>query len=416
MSILTTDHVIRIEQPPAYNRANPVQKITALVESVRLAAELEYYRPETLQYLFPYDQLYLYGPSRPNQDVLDPARQENKEDFQKQNVEDFTTTDTYLVRGIASAGNWCGTFLRFSYRGGMDSKLSKASNHQLGSYIQLYLKVGNRAATQLITVPYNQETDRYEVELWGFPGTAKELEACLDEQGRAALARGELQVRADLLLGHLEDFRRETLDEQDVRTIVPEHSLHPILPLRIELAVGDDTGRYWDSLDGRNYHYEFNQLLRGWDHYLAAGVSANPHGGLGFLEYRNLFSNYFRFRDSKELGRPLESWNQDAFGSKDHPHPYEPFFAVDYIDMSIMKPRCHIGLHRHRDNQEMFFLMQGQALMVTGDWEQRPDRERALEIRTLRPGHMVLLKSGQLHALINTTDEDLPLLMFGGYD
>jgi mannose-6-phosphate isomerase-like protein (cupin superfamily) len=157
-------------------------------------------------------------------------------------------------------------------------------------------------------------------------------------------------------------------------------------------------------------------LLRGWDAYLKAGVSANPHGGVGFLHYRNLLSNYFGFADSRELGRTVEPWQFDAAGRKAGGERWENFFAVDYVDLHILKNNCGIGLHRHRDNQEVFFLLDGQAVMITGDWCKTPQRERCFEVRTLQAGHFVLLKPGGLHGLMNATDADIFLLMFGGYD
>jgi hypothetical protein len=94
----------------------------------------------------------------------------------------------------------------------------------------------------------------------------------------------------------------------------------------------------------------------------------------------------------------------------------EAFFTVDYIDLHIVKPGCGIGLHRRRDNQEVFLPMEERAFMVVGDWCRMPNRERCLEVRTLSAGHMALLKGGNLYASINPTDEYLSLFMFGGYD
>ena len=45
-----------------------------------------------------------------------------------------------------------------------------------------------------------------------------------------------------------------------------------------------------------------------------------------------------------------------------------------------------------------------------------PQRERLFEVRTLRAGHFAMLKGGNLHGLMNATDEDIHLFMFGGYD
>jgi mannose-6-phosphate isomerase-like protein (cupin superfamily) len=64
----------------------------------------------------------------------------------------------------------------------------------------------------------------------------------------------------------------------------------------------------------------------------------------------------------------------------------------------------------------LFFVTDGMGIMVFGDWCQFPNRDRCFEIRTLTAGSFTLVKPGQLHALFNVTDEDLTLLMFGGYD
>jgi mannose-6-phosphate isomerase-like protein (cupin superfamily) len=137
---------------------------------------------------------------------------------------------------------------------------------------------------------------------------------------------------------------------------------------------------------------------------------------VGFLEYRNLLSNYGRYAGTNELGRTLQPWNFDAFGRKDGGGRREEFMAVDYMDLHILKPNCGIGLHRHRDNQEVFLMMDGRGFMVVGDWCKMPSRERCFEVRTLRSGHFAMLKGGNLHGLMNPSDEDISLFMFGGYD
>jgi oxalate decarboxylase/phosphoglucose isomerase-like protein (cupin superfamily) len=112
----------------------------------------------------------------------------------------------------------------------------------------------------------------------------------------------------------------------------------------------------------------------------------------------------------------VEPWQFDAMGHKAAAERSERFFSIDYVDLHILKNNCGIGLHRHRDNQEIFFLLDGQAVMVTGDWYQFEQRERCFELRTLRAGEFSLLKPGGLHGMMNATDSDIQLLMFGGYD
>ena len=212
-------------------------------------------------------------------------------------------------------------------------------------------------------------------------------------------------------------FLREALDDRFVNDVAPDHAMHPTRPLHIEAAWATANESVWDSLGGANYQFEFSMVLRGWDNYLGVGTSPNPHGGLGFLEYRNLLSNYGRYAGMGELARNIPPWSFDAFGRKAAGERREEFLAVDYMDLHIVRPNAAIGLHRHRDNQEAFLMMgQRAGLMVIGDWAKLPNRERCLELRTLRPGHLAMLKGGNLHGLINPSDEDLMLFMFGGYD
>ncbi|WP_029583837.1 cupin domain-containing protein [Bradyrhizobium sp. URHD0069] len=431
-SLMMSDTVLRVTpgQTPDYNSRNPLTKLLGMVETHRLAAERHFYLTDELQALVPFSHLDFAGPQGADADILDPTRQDNKTDFQKQNVRDFLVTDTYLLRGWVTPRAWKDVeafdpmperivpFLKLSYRAGPDSKLAEALGRLPGQSIRLFLKVNGREAGGLITVPYNEATDRYEIELWGDHGS--DLRAIFssggDERGLASLDRGELITRPDMIRGLRSDFDREGKDDVDVRIVSSDCTMHPLLPTRIEVAWADETGQSWDSNEGANYHYEFNMMLRGWDAYLKAGISANPHGGLGFLHYRNLLSNYFGFAGSGELGRTVEPWQFDAMGGKADGERREGFFAIDYADLHILKNNCGIGIHRHRDNQEIFFLLEGQAVMVTGDWYRFPDRERCFELRTLRPGHFALLKPGGLHGMMNATDSDIHLLMFGGYD
>ena len=415
MEIIHSDSVFRVDPGVKvnYNSNNPMLKLLGLMERVELAAEREFYVMGQTQYLFPFESLELYGPAA-NPDVLDPTQQDNKTDFQKQNVRSFITTDTHLLRGLATVDEWTGPFLRLSYLGGPDSKLSVTTGHNLGPQIKLWLRVGREATPTLISVPYNKISDRYEVELWGYPGV--DLRSRLDEKGQAAIDRGELIVRTDLLKGSADDFKRETLNDRYLAEVAPENSMHPILPLHVEAAWTNQEETIWDSKAGTNYQYEFNMILRGWENFLGTGISPNPHGGLGFLEYRNLLSNYFQYANSRELARTIEPWSFDAFGNKNSAPRQENFMSVDYMDLHILKTGCGIGLHRHRDNQEIFLMMSGRGYMVVGDWCKLAQRERCFEIRTLRAGHFAMLKGGNLHGLMNSTDEDIALFMFGGYD
>jgi mannose-6-phosphate isomerase-like protein (cupin superfamily) len=421
MTIVSGDQVFPVKPPATvdYKSSNVLARLMSLLESIDLEAEREHYLLNQVQYLVPYDFLELYGPSGDSWDIADPRQQDNKEDFQKQNIKDFRCTDTWLARGWAttrgdsSAGDWTGPFLFLSYRAGPDSKLSQASGHKLGPTVRVYVRIGDGEGMTL-DVPYNPLAGRYQIEIWGYGG--EDLRSKLGEKGQSAFDRGGLIANPALVQGSYGDFAREGLDNRDMRTVAPNNLMHPVLPLSLELAWADKTGIWWDSRMGANYHYRFNMVYRGWDNFLQVGVSEAPHGGFGFLHFRNVLSNYFAFRNSRELGRDVEPWMFDAKGQKSPAPQREEFMAVQYMDLHVLKPECGIGIHRHRDNQEIFFLLTGTGIMVTGDWCQFPERERGFEIRTMTAGSFSLLKPGNLHALFNVTDEDISLLMFGGYD
>ncbi|SHN38871.1 cupin domain-containing protein [Cryptosporangium aurantiacum] len=411
MQIVHSDAVYRVEPGtvPAYSSNNPIERLLTVAQSVRLAADREQYAPAALQYLLPHSWLALYGPSAPNSDVSDPAAQDFKTDFQKQNLADFRLADTQAVRGWALAQDWTGPFLHVSYRGGPDSTLSAATGHRLGDRLVLRLAIENGGAADVPAI-YDPASDRYVAELWGYRGDG--LVDRLGPRGRESFERGVLQARPDLARGEAITFARENLLGQDVRTVATDHLLHPLRPLRFTVQ--------WRTPDGAAadppLQLAFEMVVRGWDSYLEVGRSPNPHGGVGALEYRNLLSNYFRYAGSDELGRHLETHNLDAFGRRAAAGASEPFLAVDYLDLHVMDPGSGIGLHRHRDNSEAFLMLDGEGWMVIGDWADSGRRARSFEVRMLQSGHLALLKGGSFHGLTNPMARPASLFMFGGYD
>lgn len=422
-------------ESPNYVKNNPLWRVVESVESVELACGFERYLSDSLQHLFAIRSLALYGPAGDQWQVLDPRGQDNKNDFQKQNIRELILNGVSVVRGYARAGSWAGSFMRIAFQPPPDSPLAAGQGVTLEPSLRLWLKVGSQQSQSLLVVPYHQTSHRYEIELWGYTGP--DLRADLDLKGRAAFDRGELLARPDLVKGTVQDFEgpefdalRDALKGQgrpiELVDHVPDHSMHPLIPLRLELAWSDPSGQRWDNRGGQNYRLMFGMLLRGWRSYLAGGVSSNPHGGVGTLEFRNLFSNYFAHESKRkqlfggdvlpELGRDVDTFNFNAVGNKPGQPTREAFLAVDYMDLHILRPGCGIGIHRHRDNQEVFMLLTGRARMVTGDWADWPDRDRAFEVRSMLPGDLALIKGGQLHSLINSLDENITLFMFGGYD
>ena len=221
MQIAHADEVIRVDPgtSPNYSTGNPLQKLLGLVQRLPLAAEREHYWPASLQHLIPFERLELYGPNSPNTDVLDPRQQDDKQDFQKQNLRDFDAGDTTVTRGWVTAGDWTGPFLHLSYRGGPDSQLSQLASGQLGETIKLWLQVGDAAVPEPVPAPYNETSDRYEVEFWGYGSDHQALRQQLD--------RGELRLAPNLVPGSPQEFAREAIAGQDLRQVAPANAITP---------------------------------------------------------------------------------------------------------------------------------------------------------------------------------------------
>lgn len=416
--LVHTDEVFRVEPgtTPPYERDNPLLRLMTVLEGTRLAGAREAYVHGSLQYLFPFTRLQLWGPSGADADVLDPAAQDNKNDFQKQNVRDFTLADTRAVRGWAVAAGQRMPFLQLSYRAGPGSALARGGARRSDA-IGLVVSVRG-VPGQTLRVPFDPESGRYVVELWGHPGD--KLADLVDDRGRTALDAGLLQARADIVPGGPDDFVRERVTGRDVRGISPQHTMHPVLPLYVDIrwtANPDGTGRADPPEGTAPMRLGFEMRVRGWDSYLQVGTSPAPHGGPGYLEYRNLFSEYSGYRGSSELTRRLEPYNLDAYGRRGHAAgDVEPFFAVHYMDLHVLEPACGIGLHRHRDNQEVFLMLDGLGIMVVGDWAHSGSRARAFEVRSLPAGSLAMVRGGNLHGLLNPAARRASVFMFGGYD
>ena len=66
----------------------------------------------------------------------------------------------------------------------------------------------------------------------------------------------------------------------------------------------------------------------------------------------------------------------------------------------VIEPADYVGYHQHDGNLEILYILSGTA-------EHFQNGERCL----LGPGHAVLVKSGQAHAIRNPGDEDLRYLV-----
>jgi mannose-6-phosphate isomerase-like protein (cupin superfamily) len=411
MHIVDSDRCTSSPPGPA-DPANLTYLLSRMIEASTTAVDLEWYVEGSRQYLFEVSDLEMTATVINGAPTCDPRVQDNKLDFQKQNIAGATFGDLVLSRGAIEAAGQIFGFLRISCRSGPECGLAVESGIVPGSSVEVSLKLGDLGAT-VFTVPYDERSNRFELELWGYRGAAESLIADVGASAADALIRGRLVLRSDLISGTALGFQSAP-DAQAgcLWNAFPGDTLHPLRPQRVELA--------WAVRPGapatiRPRALEFNMRVRGWDRGIAAGSSPATHGGVGVVDYINLFSNYKEIPQAR-LDREVSPWSFDAFGHKDAAIRHEGFMAVDYVDLLRVRPHASIGLHRHRDNQEIYVLLDGKALMVTGDWCAFPQRHRAIEARWVKSGDVVLIKPGQMHALQNVNDESASVLVFGGYD
>jgi quercetin dioxygenase-like cupin family protein len=87
-----------------------------------------------------------------------------------------------------------------------------------------------------------------------------------------------------------------------------------------------------------------------------------------------------------EFSRPFET------------HEFESSWR--FVDYVVIPPGASIGPHRHGLDEEMYFVMEGTALMTTNDIEKR-----------VIAGDLILNKPGWVHGLRNDGKENVKLLV-----
>ena len=367
---------------PDYDNGNTMLALLAVVEQVRFAAERECYDAGSLQYLLPLSWLELWGPSPPDTDNLDPANQDNKNDFQKQNVRRFHLADTQAARGWAAAGDWRGPFprallpRRARQRAGRGRRAARRRDRL--SPVDPRPRRGDAArALRRRVGPLLRRAVGPRPDLRGRRARrARRGGGCVRAPDRAARPRIR-QRRAD--------FERMAVDGRDMRGVSSNHTMHPILPLYLDVHVDRAARRRRRDRRAasprlRDARARLGQLPR------RSASAATRTAASARWSTARCCRNYGAYAGSGELARILEPYNFDAHGNKGHASgDREAFMAVDYMDLHILEPACGIGLHRHRDNQEIFFMLQGEGIMVIGDWADSGRRTRSFEVRRLAP-------------------------------
>ena len=74
---------------------------------------------------------------------------------------------------------------------------------------------------------------------------------------------------------------------------------------------------------------------------------------------------------------------------------------VEFVDYVIVPPGATIGYHRHGDDEEVYFVMEGRGLMTDGETEV-----------AVKKGDIIVNSRHGSHGLSNNTNENIVLLIF----
>ena len=74
--------------------------------------------------------------------------------------------------------------------------------------------------------------------------------------------------------------------------------------------------------------------------------------------------------------------------------------SLAYVRELVLKAHSSIGIHDHRGDEEIYYIVSGQGVMIVDD-----------EKRNVKPGDVILTKSGSSHGLINQSDQDLKIFV-----
>lgn len=92
----------------------------------------------------------------------------------------------------------------------------------------------------------------------------------------------------------------------------------------------------------------------------------------------------------KGVGKNVRVFDQSDFDT--------PLKFINYVEL---EPGATIGAHRHGANEEVYVVLAGSGVMIVND-----------ERQAVKPGDIILNKSGWAHGIENTSPEPLAILVF----
>jgi hypothetical protein len=160
---------------------------------------------------------------------------------------------------------------------------------------------------------------------------------------------------------------------------------HPLRPAPIAIRWLDSAGRM-----SSEHKLAYKMIRRGEESFRSSRWSQNPHGGTGSTE-----STVFYVSDFKD------------------PDRLPPAFTAKYMQYVRFGPSASIGIHRHREFFDAFWVTAGSGMGVVIDGVPLDGTERTVEMRRLRAFEGMIARPGQFHGILRDTPEPLEMFAFG---
>ena len=78
--------------------------------------------------------------------------------------------------------------------------------------------------------------------------------------------------------------------------------------------------------------------------------------------------------------------------------------AITYVSLAWLQPGLSYEPHKHEDHEEVYYIIKGRGKIRVGK-----------DIKEFRDGDVIYIPEGEIHEIINDSDEMVEFLAFGGY-
>lgn len=364
---------------PDYDRDNPIATLAQTARGVSLAAGSAFYVGDSLHYLFP---ILAYGLPSEDRSIPHDGRASTQEALRTYQLGDY-----FVVKGLLQVGGAARNFLKIGYTAPSGQPLT--------------LEVKVNAISRKVPFPYRAEDGGYSVEFWNLPDAA-----ALPPSLRADADRGRIVLDPAFPPGNPLDYRPARVKGTMWEAGDPNDINHPLRAARISFTLAGPAGPVAGP-----HTVAYKMIRRGFDAFRSDRSSPHPHGGTGATEsilFYNAESN-----DPDHILRQVAAGRPLASGEPAAAPTVERFFPAKYMQYVRFGPSASIGIHRHKDFLDAFWVARGSGLGVVIDAIPLDGTAMTVELRRLRAFEGMIVRPGQMHGLLRDSDEPLEMFAFG---